>query len=590
MSFPLRLPAVHRSVDVPLDGRTRAPAPSTPKPVEKPVGRYAEGSSLLCEDETTRRRMLDMERHIYPARVALFAFLTCSLLALGPWVGWWPVAPLAGAAAGFQIADRQMPRSRRPEYWIMGAWAFSQLMIGLAVVFTGGPNSLFLAWLTIPAATLAARFSMRGVVAGAAWTVLILIAATVGVHWSAVSRAPQRLVVPLSLLAGVTLLSTALMRSDVKHRAAASGDTLTGLLNRHALLARAGELLEQARAAAVPLALVMGDLDHFKPVNDGHGHLVGDEVLREVAATLRDALRTFDYVFRYGGEEFVILLPGRDRDDALATAERLRAAVSRSRPAGIEMTMSFGVGYTEEGRAELDDLLSAADRALYSAKSDGRDCVRSSRAAEPLVIGSSPAAGAHESDPHAAERPEDRAALAADALEVARRTFLECRRLDMREVAAELRASPAALARACGERDQLLGKAVGSLCVDLLSYVEHQHHKASPRLDLVAVYCDFMKLLVNSRPLQVLLQREPRTALRILTSNCGHVQPSIIAALERLLERERQEGALRAKTDDLHSLAYAVVRMSEGFLYNDAILATEPQVERAAQVVGLLLA
>jgi diguanylate cyclase (GGDEF)-like protein len=607
VSLSSYVPALRRPVRAPSGGdanptpdgqsRPRAPravaahprvSPSATADEEQQAARRAEGSSLLCEDGATRRRMLDMERHIYPARVALFAVLTCTLVALGPWVGWWPLAPLAVAAAGFQLADHRMPRSARPEYWIMGAWAFSQVMIGLAIVFTGGPDSLFLAWLAIPAATLAARFSTRGVVAGAAWTVLVLAVVTVGVHWPAVARAPQRLLVPLSLLAGVTLLSSALMRSDVQHRAAASVDTLTGLFNRQALAARATELLEQARVAAMPFALVIGDLDHFKPINDGHGHLVGDEVLREVAKTLRTTLRTFDYVFRYGGEEFVILLPGKHQEDAVATADRLRAAVSHARPAGIDVTISFGVGFTEDGRSELEDLINAADRALYCAKSDGRDCVRFSRAAEPLALGS-PSRAVRTTGTPVADDSVDQATVAAGALEIARQTFLECRRVDLDEVARELGVSCAALTRCCGERDQLLGKAIGSLCVDLLRYVERRHREQSAALDLVAVHRDFMKLLVKSRPLPAFLQREPRTALRALTSSCGHVHPAIVRALEELLREQQAAGTLPPRAADLHNLADAVVRISEGFLYNDTILATEPQVERAAQVVALLL-
>lgn len=330
--------------------------------------------------------MLDMERHMRPARAALFAMLAATLVVLGPWIGWWPLAPLGVGVAGFLIADRVMPKSSRPEYCIMAAWAVAQLMIGMSVVFTGGPRSLFLPWLAIPAATLSARFNTRGVIAGVVWTVAIMIAASVGVNPTVIADSPQRLLVPLTLLVGVTLLTTALMHSDVKHRAAATIDPLTGLFNRQSLTLRAAELIEQARVTQTPMALMIGDLDHFKEVNDRHGHLVGDDVLREIANILRTTLRTFDYIYRYGGEEFVILLPGTGEATAVATAKRLRAAVAGSQPAGLDMTMSFGVSVSNCQETTLDDLLVAADRALYDAKADGRDRVRVGHALEAIPL------------------------------------------------------------------------------------------------------------------------------------------------------------------------------------------------------------
>jgi diguanylate cyclase (GGDEF)-like protein len=339
------------------------------------TAQLASGPSWLCEDEATRRRMLDMEHHLRPARAALFAVLATTLVVLGPSIGWWPLAPFGAAAIGFSLADKVAPRSRRPEYCFIVAWAFSQMMIGISVVFTGGPRSIFLPWLAIPAATLSARFNARGVVAGVVWTAATMIAVTVGVNPTVIAHTPQRLLVPLTLLAGVTILSSALMRSDVKHRAAAAIDPLTGLFNRQALTLRAAELVEQARVTETPVAVMIGDLDHFKDVNDLHGHMVGDQVLREVANTLRTTLRTFDYIYRYGGEEFVILLPGSERADALATAERLRVAVAGSQPAGLRTTMSIGISVSDGDSASLDDLLIAADRALYGAKADGRNRV-----------------------------------------------------------------------------------------------------------------------------------------------------------------------------------------------------------------------
>ena len=122
----------------------------------------------------------------------------------------------------------------------------------------------------------------------------------------------------------------------------------------------------------------MFDLDHFKLVNDVHGHDRGDEVLADVGAAVTACLRGSDFAGRYGGEEFLVLLPGSDRDGALATAERLREAIAavRVRDDGI-VTASLGVAVMPEDAGEGAELLRCADRALYAAKRAGRDRVES---------------------------------------------------------------------------------------------------------------------------------------------------------------------------------------------------------------------
>jgi diguanylate cyclase (GGDEF)-like protein len=339
------------------------------------LGGLASGPSLLCSDEATRRRMLDMERHLRPVRTALFGMLGAALIALGPWIGWWPLAPLAIAVVGFLVADRTAVRSRRPEYHLMVAWVLAQVMIGISALFTGGAHSIFLFWLAIPTATLATRYNARGVIAGVALTVAIILAVGLGDGAAAVAHAPQLLVVPMTLVAGVTMLSTALMHSDVKHRAAAIIDPLTGLFNRQALMQRGAELLARTEASGASLAVLLGDLDHFKEVNDTRGHIVGDQVLRDAANALRLALRAFDHIYRYGGEELVILLPA-DRHEALATAQRLRAAVRAATPGGVAITISFGIAVSEAAPCTLEELIDRADSALYAAKAAGRNCVR----------------------------------------------------------------------------------------------------------------------------------------------------------------------------------------------------------------------
>jgi diguanylate cyclase (GGDEF)-like protein len=157
-------------------------------------------------------------------------------------------------------------------------------------------------------------------------------------------------------------------------------DLLTGALNRQALLARLEDELARAARYERPCSIILVDLDHFKRVNDTHGHAAGDAVLREVADVLINNVRSADFVGRYGGEEFMIVLPETDADAAAANAEKLRRLVG-SRQVRLEdghvlgVTLSAGVAGGLGPLLKVDDLIRDADAALYSAKSLGRDQV-----------------------------------------------------------------------------------------------------------------------------------------------------------------------------------------------------------------------
>jgi diguanylate cyclase (GGDEF)-like protein len=183
---------------------------------------------------------------------------------------------------------------------------------------------------------------------------------------------------PLVLIVCVAVLSTPLMRSDIQHRSDAVIDQLTGMLNRNALKVRIQELTQQSSVTGEPIGLIIGDLDHFKRINDTHGHSVGDAVLKEVAYLMRKQLRAFDLAYRLGGEEFLVLLPGSDLEHAEDLAERLRARVGVDSVAGgISVTMSFGVGASRQNEAfDYSSVFAKADAALYRAKREGRDRVR----------------------------------------------------------------------------------------------------------------------------------------------------------------------------------------------------------------------
>jgi diguanylate cyclase (GGDEF)-like protein len=193
----------------------------------------------------------------------------------------------------------------------------------------------------------------------------------------------------VQLLAFVAVMATALIgtigfvlmvkeRTDREILHMAMTDSLTQAPNRRALMQQAEQAL--ARRSALPLALLMIDVDHFKRINDSHGHPAGDEVLRAVAALLAGRLRRPDILGRYGGEEFCVLAPETDRDGALKLAESLRATVAAAALAAdatvLQVTISIGFALCPPGaQRQLPELLAEADCALYAAKQAGRNRV-----------------------------------------------------------------------------------------------------------------------------------------------------------------------------------------------------------------------
>ncbi len=155
-------------------------------------------------------------------------------------------------------------------------------------------------------------------------------------------------------------------------------DPLTGLYNRAFFLAQFGPLADRGALRGLGTAVLMLDIDHFKKINDTHGHEVGDVVLREVAGVLRQATRADDLVARYGGEEFVVALPVAAPDQATERAERVRSSLASRRILAdgvpLRVTASLGLAFTPPGRPRsVAALIATADKGLYQAKNAGRD-------------------------------------------------------------------------------------------------------------------------------------------------------------------------------------------------------------------------
>jgi len=183
-------------------------------------------------------------------------------------------------------------------------------------------------------------------------------------------------------------------RESMRH--AATHDSLTGLTNRAEILAMLERELERARRERKPVAVILCDVDHFKNVNDTLGHLFGDEALREIGRRLRTQLRVYDGVGRYGGEEFLMVLPSCDLPNALLRADGLREIIAKTPVvcSGEErlITMSMGVAVSAcEGKNEVEMLLNQADAGLYKAKENGRNRIEHfTPAAKKAVHGRAP--------------------------------------------------------------------------------------------------------------------------------------------------------------------------------------------------------
>jgi len=211
--------------------------------------------------------------------------------------------------------------------------------------------------------------------AAVALGIVLMLAATIGADAAGFVHHPAPLLVTAVLLISVTAVVFVLSAAEVEQRGEAVLDHLTGLLNRTSLRRRFEELAEQAALTDEPIALIVLDIDRFKAINDEQGHARGDAVLRDVAYEVRKQLRSFELVYRLGGEEFLVVLPGTGTDEAATVAERLRTTLAEAQPGGLTVTASFGVAGATGAAIRFDDLFAAADASLYRAKATGRDRV-----------------------------------------------------------------------------------------------------------------------------------------------------------------------------------------------------------------------
>jgi len=180
------------------------------------------------------------------------------------------------------------------------------------------------------------------------------------------------------VIVGVAFLLNRVTASQTLLVRIATTDALTGIFNRRHFMALLAREQHRADRYATSFSLLMLDIDHFKRINDTYGHLVGDEAIKAMAGAAAKFLRPTDMIGRFGGEEFVVMLPHTDEAGAVVAAERIRQSVAEVVvPAGsqdVRFTVSIGVA-TYVRRAKLDQLFECTDKALYAAKSGGRNQV-----------------------------------------------------------------------------------------------------------------------------------------------------------------------------------------------------------------------
>jgi diguanylate cyclase (GGDEF)-like protein len=338
----------------------------------------------LCPTPAHRARVVEASARIGKARIVIAGAIGAGVLLGAPWNGWWTLALFVPAGLHLVTMDRWMERSDRPELVAFGTLLTMLLVLVVAAAGTGGPESPVLPWFALVPAMATLRFRLTVSITLASVAALLILGVGFAVDPTRALDNPVYLITSLVMVANIVGVSSALMWGELEHRDRAVLDPLTGLLNRASLESRSAEIEQQARLTDSAVSVVILDLDRFKRVNDEYGHERGDAVLRDAAYQIRKALRSFELVYRIGGEEFLLLLPGADLDAGLEVAERVRMAVATARPGDLDLTLSAGVAVAVGQDVRYQELFRAADRALLAAKREGRDRVVA--AVEPRAV------------------------------------------------------------------------------------------------------------------------------------------------------------------------------------------------------------
>jgi diguanylate cyclase (GGDEF)-like protein len=340
----------------------------------------------LCPAKADRVRLTDMSPAVRRARLLAGAFGGTGVLVLVPWIGWGPAVLFVLVPGPLLVIDRFLGRVRRTERLVAASLVLYTALILAGIGTSGGARSPLLPWVAIPVVTAAARFRLPVFLTGAGLATGALILTAALASPGAVVRDPAPVIAVIVLLAALVVAQQPLLDAEIRWRRDAVLDPLTGLLNRQGLQHRFQEVAEQARLTASPVSLIICDLDEFKALNDQHGHARGDAILQEAAYLLRKTMRAFELLYRIGGEELLLILPGAALHDARQVAEHARRAIEHGRPGGVHLTASFGVCVARGAEIEFESMFESADRCLYEAKRLGRNRVAFRHSISDLVV------------------------------------------------------------------------------------------------------------------------------------------------------------------------------------------------------------
>lgn len=331
-------------------------------------------SRLVYSDAAERERMYDvMGRMRTPFSAALGVLIVPAALA-GPVYGWLCMLPLVAAVLAYVSTDVRLRSLRHPERWVIGTWAFAELMILLTIALADGPRAYLLAVPIVPMVGVTMIVGRRVALACAAGLAAALCAVAALTMWPEVAELPPILIAPVVLIFASAFASFGALDGGFISRRTTVVDPLTGLPNRVALQTRATELAAQARIAGERVALIVVELDDVAAICDEHGGDVADAVLAEAARRLRSEPGS-DTVCRFGGSTFVALCPGVTRVSAVAIAERLRTAVRATPVDDIVINASLGIAVYRGDAFDFAQLYARGAAAAAYARAHGGDTV-----------------------------------------------------------------------------------------------------------------------------------------------------------------------------------------------------------------------
>ncbi len=290
-----------------------------------------------------------------------------------PSYGWWVALFVGLDLAKGIVAHTLGARGLRTELVYNCNQYLGVALIGLIAFASGGASSPFLPFLAIFAGLFPVLYDKARAIQSFMYLLGVLVLASLGPDQVADHEGLFRLGTIICVVLALRVFGTDLLNSGLEYRNESLEDELTGLSNRRAFDAELEHVWGRLSTQPGSAALIAGDVDHFKRVNDTHGHPVGDLVLQEIARELNRAFRSQDTAFRIGGEEFAFIVDGVSAERAETMARSLCESIRLLNPAGLSITMSFGVAMRNDD--SLDAWLRDADAALYRAKESGRDRV-----------------------------------------------------------------------------------------------------------------------------------------------------------------------------------------------------------------------